>query len=102
MNKRFLIACFSGFLALAQARAQLAITEVMTSEADSTHPDWWEVTNFGTNNVDITAYSWQADSHGGFSGADTASFAGVIVHFFLMIRLPPRSTLFPYMDAPSD
>ena len=80
MNKRFLLACFSGFLALAQARAQLAITEVMTSEADSTHPDWWELTNFGTNNVDITGYSWNDDSHGGFSGADTASFAGVIVH----------------------
>ena len=36
--------------------------------------------NYGTNDIDLTGYSWNDDSHGGFSGADTASFSGFTIH----------------------
>ena len=57
----------------------LAITEVMSSSAGSTG-DWWELTNLGTNNVDLTGYSWRDISTPGFVGATNAQFAGVIIH----------------------
>ncbi|HTJ00591.1 MAG TPA: lamin tail domain-containing protein [Dongiaceae bacterium] len=69
------LAIFTG-----SSRAQLAITEVMTGEVDKNHPDWWELKNYGTNDVDLTGYSWNDDSHGGLSGADTASFTGYTIH----------------------
>ncbi|HVU08445.1 MAG TPA: immunoglobulin domain-containing protein [Verrucomicrobiae bacterium] len=81
MVKRFSsVFLLIGLCAFSQARAQLAITEVMTSEVDGSHPDWWELTDFGTNSVDLTGYSWNDDSHGGFSGADSAPFTGVTIH----------------------
>lgn len=67
-------------LSLLSLRAQLAITEVMTGEVDKNHPDWWELKNYGTNDIDLTGYSFNDDSHGGLSGADSASFAGVTIH----------------------
>ena len=68
--------------------AQLAITEVMTSESSTsngvpgapTHPDWWELSNFGTNDVDLTGYSWNDDSHNGLFSADSTPFNGAIIH----------------------
>ncbi len=63
-----------------RAQAQLAVTEVMSGETDKNHPDWWELHNYGTNDIDLTGYSWNDDSHGGFSGADTASFSGFTIH----------------------
>lgn len=80
MTKRFVTISLIAATAFIQAHAQLVITEVMTAEADKSHPDWWELTDFGTNNVDLTGYSWNDDSHGGFSGAVSAPFAGVIIH----------------------
>ncbi len=62
------------------AHAQLGITEVMSGETDKNHPDWWGLHNYGTNDIDLTGYSWNDDAHGGFSGADTAPFTGVIIH----------------------
>jgi hypothetical protein len=60
---RFVLAalCLSAIL---EARAQLAITEVMSwastncpcAEIDSCHPDFWELTNFGTDPIDLTGY----------------------------------------------
>ena len=44
-----------------EASAQLAITEVMSlgSMSDgSQHPDFWELTNFGTNDVNLAGYRW--------------------------------------------
>ncbi|HWD90769.1 MAG TPA: lamin tail domain-containing protein [Verrucomicrobiae bacterium] len=78
--KRFILAGFVAFISLVSAHAQLAITEVMTGEADKNHPDWWELKNYGTNDIDLTGYSWNDDSHGGLSGADSAPFTGVTVH----------------------
>ncbi|HXS68746.1 MAG TPA: lamin tail domain-containing protein [Candidatus Polarisedimenticolia bacterium] len=62
------------------AQAQLAITEVMSGESDKNHPDWFELHNYGANDIDLTGYSWNDDAHGGFSGADSAPFNGVTIH----------------------
>src|ERR1700753_3878186 len=78
--KRFLLAGFVAVVSLVSAQAQLAVTEVMTGEADKNHPDWWELKNYGTNDIDLTGYSWNDDSHGGLSGADSAPFTGVTIH----------------------
>jgi hypothetical protein len=53
-------------LGSALAPAQLAITEVMSSAAVTQfrtnivkqQSDWWELTNFGTNAMDLTGYYW--------------------------------------------
>lgn len=82
MNKTIL-AFIVGLFAIStifHAQAQLAITEVMSGETDKNHPDWWELHNYGTNDINLTGYSWNDDSHGGFSGADSASFTGVTIH----------------------
>ncbi|MGH7953810.1 MAG: lamin tail domain-containing protein, partial [Limisphaerales bacterium] len=80
MAKKILTLVLIGFGLHFQARAQLAITEVMSGENDKNHPDWWELHNYGTNDVDLSGYSWNDDSHGGFSGADTAPFTGITIH----------------------
>jgi hypothetical protein len=45
-----------------EAPAQLAITEVMsfasTNASGSDRPDFWELTNFGTNAVNLAGYRW--------------------------------------------
>ena len=50
---------------LADASAQLAITEVMSSAAITSNgapvqqqSDWWELTNFGPDPIDLTDYYW--------------------------------------------
>ena len=78
--KRFSLIGLIAFLSLASAHAQLGITEAMTGETDKNHPDWWELKNYGTNDIDLTGYSWNDDSHGGLSGADSAPFSGVTIH----------------------
>lgn len=78
--KRLFLAGVMGILSLVSTQAQLAITEVMTGEADKNHPDWWELKNFGTNDIDLTGYQWNDDSHGGFSAGDSAPFTGVTIH----------------------
>jgi hypothetical protein len=45
------------------SRAQLAITEVMSDSSRAYQPgfrgpDYWELTNFGTNSIDLTGYSF--------------------------------------------
>jgi hypothetical protein len=68
------------------ARAQLAITEIMSSAASTSNgvavvqnSDFWELTNFGTNDLDLTGYKWN-DNAGGLIGADPTPFTGVIIH----------------------
>lgn len=77
--------------ALTTGRAQLAITEVMSSAAltfrtTNTLPqtsDWWELSNFGTNAIDLTGYKWNDNSPalglGAFTGGDSAPFQGLII-----------------------
>src|SRR5258706_7946505 len=67
------------------ARAQLAITEAMSSASTnlgatlvSQNSDWWELTNFGTNALDLTGYSWN-DKGGGFVAANTVPFMGFTI-----------------------
>jgi len=66
-------------LGAAEARAQLAITEVMSWASTNCagcpetgergcRPDFWELTNFGTNTIDLTGYLF-ADQHLQFPGA---------------------------------
>lgn len=49
-------------LVASESRAQLAITEAMSwtstncASCVNCHPDFWELTNFGTNTVDLTGY----------------------------------------------
>ena len=60
------------FLGLADASAQLAITECMSwaattqfgTNAAEQQSDWWELTNYGTNAVDLTGYSWTDSDDG--------------------------------------
>jgi len=67
------------------ALAQLAITEVMSSAAINfganiviAGPDYFEVSNFGTNDIDLTGVRFK-DSQGGISGADSNPFLGLII-----------------------
>ncbi len=93
MTKRFIAISLIAVTAFFQTQAQLVITEVMTSGTGG-NPDWWELTNFGTNNVDLTGYCWNDDSHGGFGGtANTSEFTGVIIH-------PKESIIFTEQKGP--
>ncbi len=59
------------------AVAQLAITEVMSEASGAVvpkRPDYWELTNFGSNRVDLTPYRW-IDS-AGLEAAEPRFFDG--------------------------
>jgi hypothetical protein len=79
MNKKILAVCLVGFAVIFQTHAQLAITEVMSGETDKNHPDWFELHNYGSVSINLTGYSFNDDSHGGLSGADSAPFTGVSI-----------------------
>ena len=79
VTKKLVSAGLTIFALALRCHGQLAITEVMSGENDKNHPDWYELHNYGTNAIDLTGYSWNDDAHGGFSGADTAPFSGVVV-----------------------
>jgi hypothetical protein len=55
------------------ALSQLAITEVMSNGSTAgldfgfQRPDFWELTNFGTNDVDLTGYRWMDGDGNGFA-----------------------------------
>ncbi len=78
--KRTILILLAATFAWSAVQAQLAITEVMSGENDKNHPDWFELHNYGTNDIDLTGYSFNDDAHGGFSGADTGPFDGVTIH----------------------
>lgn len=70
---------------LVSLHAQLAITEVMSSASTnlgSTYvtqrSDFWELTNFGTNTVDLSDGYWWNDE-GGIDGADSSVFFGLTI-----------------------
>ena len=84
MIKKFLVTLL--FLAaLTTGRAQLAITEIISSSATNLGPtilparsDWWELSNFGTNALDLTGYRWN-DNAGGLIGGDALPFQGLTI-----------------------
>lgn len=74
----------AGLLQL-EVAGQLAITEVMTASANTfgtnlvtRGPDYWELTNFSTNRVDLTGYRFNDDT-GGLIQAFADSFHGVVI-----------------------
>src|SRR5688572_3094222 len=75
------VSAWTFLAAVLSAPAQLAITEVMSSASSTlgtnavgSHPDFWELTNFGTNVIDLTDYRF--NDSGGFQGATGEIFAG--------------------------
>ncbi|MCX8089833.1 MAG: immunoglobulin domain-containing protein [Verrucomicrobiae bacterium] len=84
------------------AVAQLAITEALSSASTNNTlgvtqgPDFWELTNFGTNTLDLTGYRWN-DSDGGLAGADSTPFNGLTIGpgeviLFVQDNVPTVST----------
>ena len=80
MKKTIISICFC-LIALA-SRAQPAITEAMSSESTNgvvAGPDFWELTNFGTNTVDLSGYLFNdADATRG-GDADSITLSGVSI-----------------------
>jgi hypothetical protein len=86
MRKNTLAVCLIGLSTALQIHAQLAITEVQTGENKTNSlgaagPDWWELSNYGTQDINLTGYSWNDGGHG-VQGADTPfdSGGGVVIH----------------------
>src|SRR5262245_37617597 len=78
--------CLTG---ITMAQAQLAITEAMSSAADTftdggvtnavvQNSDFWELTNFGTNAMELTDYK-MADEGAGLGGAYSTPFDGLVI-----------------------
>src|SRR5258706_16370369 len=100
MSKYFFTILFGAFGLAQAANAQLAITEAMSSASTNLgatlvaqNSDWWELTNFGTNSMDLTGYSWN-DNAGGFIAADPTPFAGLTIG-------PGESIVFCNSNAPA-
>ena len=101
MNKAVL-SCALAVLAAGglRSKAQLAITEVMSSAATNLGPvvvtqdsDWWELTNFSTNAINLSGYRWN-DDQGGLLGADPLPFVGRTIG-------PGESIIFFQVNSPS-
>jgi hypothetical protein len=86
MIKRVLLAMLTLAAGTMVARAQLAITETMPSAstnlgpaAVTQGPDFWELTNFGTNTLDLSGYIFNdADATRG-GDADSITLSGVSI-----------------------
>lgn len=92
-----ILTAFSLAVPLAHVQAQLAITEVMSSAANTKagvsvpqNSDFWELTNFGTNTLDLTGYKFNDD--GGFLTARPEPFEGLSIG-------PGESVLFVRNDV---
>lgn len=75
------------------AQGQLAITEVMSSASTNLGPatvtqnsDYWELTNFGREPMDLTGYRWD-DADNNLAAADPTPFHGLVIQ-------PGESVLF--------
>lgn len=85
-----------------RAIAQLAITEVMSFAATSFQgvpapglADFWELTNFGTNAIDLTGYTWN-DNGGGLSSDDDLLFRGIEIaakETILLVQSEPNNPI---------
>ena len=70
MWKKYLLGLLV-FATLLTSRAQLAITEIVSSGSTNLgatlvtqKSDWWELSNFGTNTINLDGYKWN-DNAGG-------------------------------------
>jgi uncharacterized protein YjiK len=63
------------FFAAVGAHAQLLITEIQSSQAASGVNDYWELTNVGTNTVDLSGWKWDDDSRNP-AAADAVTIPG--------------------------
>jgi hypothetical protein len=85
MRTKSLGVLFSTAAAIACGHAQLAITEIVSSSSTNLgstlveqRSDWWELSNFGTNTINLNGYRWN-DNAGGLIGADSAPFANLSI-----------------------
>ncbi len=72
-------------LGMVSSRAQLAITEAMSSASTNLgatlvvqNSDFWELSNFSATSIDLAGYSFN-DNSGGLIGADPSPFTGLII-----------------------
>lgn len=93
-----ILVCF----AAPPAGSQLAITEVMSSASTNNQlgalqgPDFWELTNFGSEPIDLTGFRWN-DNSGGWAAADPNPFEGLVIGpgetiLFVQDNVPEVST----------
>src|SRR5262245_13730166 len=82
MKKSVSLAVFCVVLASGSLHAQLAITEALPFASTNgvvQGPDFWEITNFGTNTVDLTGYVFN-DSDASLTGdANTTALSGISI-----------------------
>jgi hypothetical protein len=84
--KRFLLVGFIAMIGLLQAPAQLAITETMSSESTNlgtglvaAGPDYWELSNFGTNSIDLSGYIFNDSDATRGGDANSSVFDGITI-----------------------
>jgi hypothetical protein len=89
MKKTLIVLPFAILACAGTLQAQLAITEAMSSEATTftqggvtnavlANSDYWELSNFGTNAIDLSGYK-MADEGAGLGGAYSAPFDGLTI-----------------------
>ena len=73
-------------LVASNARAQLAITETLSSASTNLGPttvtqgpDFWELTNFGTNTIDLTGYIFNDSDATRGGDADATTLSGISI-----------------------
>lgn len=80
MPRKFATICLITCFAWVSTFGQLAITEIMSSAKNDSsgnqNPDYWELTNYGTNMVDLSGYSWNDNAP---NNQDSASFNGLFI-----------------------
>jgi hypothetical protein len=84
--KRLLLTGFVVVLGAITSQAQLAITEAMPSASTNLGtslviqgPDFWELSNFGTNAIDLTGYIFNDSDATRGGDADTSTLSGVTI-----------------------
>jgi hypothetical protein len=86
MNKPTIAAVLALTGSVLGSRAQLAITETMSSASTNLGPtlvaqgpDFWELSNFGSNTVDLTGYIFNDSDATRGGDADTTTLSGVSI-----------------------
>src|SRR5258706_14091335 len=86
MTKQILTLLLAVSAGVCSADSQLAITETMSSASINLGPatvpqgpDFWELTNFGTNSVDLTGYIFNDSDATRGGDADATTLSGVTI-----------------------
>ena len=86
MKRCILLALLAAIASAAQAPAQLAITETMPSASTNLGatkvvqgPDFWELTNFGTNAMDLTGYIFNDSDAIRGGDANSSTLSGITI-----------------------